>query len=41
MIVDSRVLQGQLLIIEIYCPDELEEFREFVDGLKTDDVAGG
>ena len=41
VIVDSRVVQGQLLIIEIYCPDELEEFREFVDGLKTDDVAGG
>lgn len=41
VIADSRVLQGQLLIIEIYCPDELEEFREFVDGLETDDVAGG
>jgi Tfp pilus assembly protein FimT len=41
VIADSRVLQGQLLIIEIYCPDELEEFQEFVDDLETDDVAGG
>jgi Tfp pilus assembly protein FimT len=41
VIADSRVLQGQLLIIQIYCPDELEEFQQFVDDLKTDDVAGG
>ena len=39
VIVDSRVFQGQLLIIEIYCPDELEEFQEFVEDLETDDVA--
>ncbi len=32
-------MKGQLLIIEIYCPDELEDFQEFVDDLKTDDVA--
>lgn len=41
VIADSRVLQGQLLIIEIYCPDELDEFREFVEDLETDDVTGG
>jgi Tfp pilus assembly protein FimT len=40
LIADSRLLQGQLLIIEVYCPDELEEFQEFVEDLKTDDVAG-
>ena len=39
VIADSRVFKGQLLIIEIYCPDELEDFQEFVDDLKTDDVA--
>jgi hypothetical protein len=39
VIADSRVVQGQLLIIEIYCPDELDDFKEFVDDLKTDDVA--
>jgi len=39
VIADSRVVQGQLLIIEIYCPEELEDFKEFVGDLKTDDVA--
>jgi len=41
VIADSRVVQGQLLIIEIYCPDELEEFQQFADDLETDDVASG
>jgi hypothetical protein len=40
VVADSRVFKGQLLIIEIYCPDELDDFKEFVDDLKTDDVAG-
>ena len=38
VIADSRVVQGQLLIIQVYCPDELEDFQQFVDDLKTDDV---
>lgn len=38
IIADSKVLQGQLLIIEIYCPDNLPAFRAFVEDLKTDDV---
>lgn len=41
VIADSRVFKGQLLIIEIYCPDELDDFQEFVDDLKTDNVADG
>ena len=40
VIVDSRVFRGQLLIIEVYCPEELEEFRVFVEDLRTDPVAG-
>ena len=39
VIADSRAVQGQLLIMKIYCPDELEDFQKFVDDLKTDDVA--
>lgn len=34
-IVESRLLQGQLLIIETYCPDEAEEFQQFIDSLDT------
>jgi Tfp pilus assembly protein FimT len=41
VIADSRVVQGQLLIMQTYCPEELEEFQKFVDDLKTDDVASG
>ena len=40
VISDRNILRGQLLIIEIYCPDELDEFQEYVDSLETDDVAG-
>lgn len=40
VIADSRAVKGQLLIIQVYCPDELEDFQEFVNDLKTDDVAG-
>lgn len=40
VITDRKILRGQTLIIEIYCPDELEEFQEYVDDLTTDDVVG-
>ena len=39
VIADSRAVKGQLLIIKIYCPNQLEDFQQFVDDLKTDDVA--
>ncbi|GAA4363889.1 hypothetical protein [Nocardioides caricicola] len=29
-------VQGELAIISVYCPEELEEFREFVDDLDFD-----
>jgi len=38
VIVDRRVLLGEALILETYCPDVLEEYREKFDELKTDDV---
>jgi hypothetical protein len=38
VIADSRVIRGQLLVIEIYCPEELDGFRQFVDQLKYDDT---
>jgi hypothetical protein len=41
VIADNNVLRGQLLIIKVYCPRYLEEFAEFVDDLKTADVAKG
>jgi hypothetical protein len=40
VIADSRAVKGQLLIIKIYCPDQLADFQAFVDDLKTDAVVG-
>jgi hypothetical protein len=39
VIADSRAVRGQLLILKVYCPDELKDFQKFVDDLKTDNVA--
>ncbi|MEU7901614.1 hypothetical protein [Actinoplanes sp. NPDC049118] len=39
VIADSRIVQGQLLIMKIYCPDQLAAFQEIVNDLEFDDVA--
>jgi hypothetical protein len=41
VIVDSKVFKGQLLVIQIYCPDQLPQFQQMVEKLKTAKVAGG
>lgn len=41
IIADSKVVRGQLLVIEVYCPDKLPAFTQFVDKLKTDDMVEG
>lgn len=41
VIVDSKVFRGQLLVIQIYCPDQLPQFQQMVEKLKTANVAGG
>jgi hypothetical protein len=38
IITDSRLLKGQLAVISIYCPDELESVQKFIDDLRTGDV---
>ena len=40
VIADNRVVQGQLLIIKVYCPQHLGQFQQVVDDLKFADVAG-
>lgn len=37
VVAESRAVRGQLLIIETYCPDELDDFKKFVDDLETDE----
>jgi hypothetical protein len=39
VIFDRRFLAGQLLIMRIYCPDELPSMQDFVNKLKSGDVA--
>ena len=41
VIVDSKIFKGELLVIQIYCPDELPRFQQMVERLKTAGVAGG
>ena len=38
VIIDNRLVAGEALILETYCPDELQGFREKFDDLKTDDT---
>lgn len=38
VIVDELVIQGEALIIGIYCPEKLPAFQEYVEDLEFDDV---
>jgi hypothetical protein len=38
IIVDSRILVGEALILQTYCPEKLQQFRDKTQDLKTDDV---
>ena len=40
VIANSKVVQGELLVIKVYCPDELADFQKFVDGLKLENSGG-
>ena len=41
VIVDRRAVRGQLLVMGVYCPDELPELQETIDSLKTDNTVKG
>jgi hypothetical protein len=36
VIVDPRILQGELLILQTYCPDKAQQYQDKIDQLKTD-----
>ncbi|MDR7083934.1 Tfp pilus assembly protein FimT [Arthrobacter ginsengisoli] len=40
VIANARIVQGELAILQIYCPDELAEFQQFIDDLKTVHTGG-
>ena len=41
VIVDRRIVHGELLIIQTYCPDELEDIQDKVDELDFEQVIRG
>ena len=38
VITDRHLVSGQLAVIAVYCPEELDGFRDYVDDLKYGDV---
>jgi Tfp pilus assembly protein FimT len=40
VISNARIAQGELLILQIYCPEQLAEFQQFIDDLNTYDSGG-
>jgi hypothetical protein len=38
VIVDRRIVQGEALILQTYCPDELAAYQEKIDALKYDET---
>lgn len=41
IIAAGRVVQGEQLILKVYCPDELADFQDFIGDLKLDDDVAG
>ena len=38
VIVDRRILQAETLILQTYCPEKLQDYKDKIDDLKTDSV---
>ncbi|MFJ5710687.1 hypothetical protein [Streptomyces sp. NPDC093105] len=38
VIADSKAVDVERIVLQVYCPDEVDEFDEAVDDLKTDDT---
>ncbi len=41
VIADTKILKGEVLILQTYCPDKLPQFQDRVGNLKTDDTVKG
>ena len=40
VIADNKVLKGQEIVISVYCPETLENFKEFVNDLDLENTTG-
>lgn len=41
VLADTRAVRGELLIVSIYCPEELQELEDAVSGLDLRDLVAG
>ena len=41
VIADNRVVQGQLIALQVYCPDEVDDFKNTIEDLDFADVVRG
>ena len=41
VIVESRLLEGQVAVMSVYCPEHLEDVRAYLDDLRTVDAPEG
>lgn len=41
VLTDTRLLRGQLAIMQVYCPEELDAVQAQLDELRSADVVGG
>jgi len=40
VIADTNVLKGELLILDTYCPEKVQQYRDKTQDVKTDDTIG-
>jgi Tfp pilus assembly protein FimT len=40
ILAEDRLVEAGVLIVQTYCPDELEEYQQFIDELNTVDADG-
>ena len=38
VIIDRRILKGEALILQTYCPEKLDDYQSKIDDLKTDNT---
>jgi hypothetical protein len=38
VIIDARILQGEALILQVYCPDKLPAYKDKIEQFKSDDT---
>lgn len=40
ILADTNLIRGELIVLRVYCPDQIDKFKESVGNYHTDEVAG-